>query len=349
MKRKIKLISFLIFVFVIVGALFYYYSRYEKIELPQEPDGIFSSPYTNKLAVIMDGKLTMYDETGRSRYIDTPFDISFAYPLEDSIYLVDNDGNLYEMMYKFYTEIPISDVILTDVKSFAYVSYPKEKTYSCGAVTTQGDLFVWGSNQDKLLGLYDVEYVETPTKVEYIKDIEKVFFGSESSMLLSRSGEVFEAGIVDYEYNEDRQILEPIYYTEFTLIEDIEKAVDISYGDTRMIFCDDKIIYWLENGYSYRVVDEEYEEKCSNINFKAFSQSLSYWMGITEEGDVYFRGIDIMRITNNPDRFINEPMLLDEVSGADAVYAGTTVAYVKKEHELIILKNYDRFKLWGYK
>lgn len=349
MRRKIKLIAFLIFVFVMAGALFYYYNRYEKIELPQEPDGIFSSPYTNKLAVIMDGKLTMYDETGRSRYIDTPFDISFAYPLEDSIYLIDVDGNLYEMIYKFYTEVPISDVILKDVKDFTCVYSYNDDLFSYGAVTSQGDLYVWGSNKYGNLGLKNTGYIEEPIKLEYVSNIEKVIFTYDVSMLLTKDGKVYEAGTVD-KYNEITQETKCVYLQEFTEIENIENVIDISLGFyAKMFFYETGIEYQF---YKHNYFKEEVQkclDICESIQLIDVSQSIFFWVGITEEGQVYYWGRDVMNISNNPHFFAMEPVKVKWIKNAEAVYAGETVAYVKKGNELIILKDYNRLKLWGCK
>ena len=338
MKKKSKLIiGIILCIILVVCIVIVCHKRYNKIELPKEPDGIFTSIYTDRLAVVIDGKLTMYDETGRSRYIDTPFDISFAYPLEDSIYLVDTDGNLYELVYKFYTEIPISDVILTDVKYFTCTPNSINSEASYGAITKDGDLYVWGSNKGYCLGVDGAETIEKPTRIKKIKDAKKIEFTGDTTMVLTETGYVYEAGCVNYESNKDEVTYN--YRKEFVKLEDLYDVVDINTGYTKIIMWDDKIEYWSCYGYDFREEHKfmiSYGEKL----FKCYAQSSKFCVTLDETGEVFCLGYDFAGVEHVNCKCItnfDEPQKITKVKNAEKVYAGASVAYVKAGNEIIIL------------
>ncbi|MBE5945894.1 MAG: hypothetical protein E7259_02985 [Lachnospiraceae bacterium] len=342
MRSKIKLIICIIFVLIISGLLFFCRSKYKKIELAKEPDGIFSSQYTNKLAVIIDGKLTMYDETGRSRYIDTPFDISLAYPLEDSIYLVDKEGNLYELNYKLYTETPISDIILTNVKYFSCAHNSNDNTVCCGAITENGELYVWGSNKGYCLGIDGPENIEIPTKIENIKDAKKIQFASETTMVLTETGYVYEAGCVSSESDGEDVIYN--YQKEFVKLEELSDVTDINTGYSKIIMWDDKIEYW--NSYGYDVREEHrFDITYGDTLFKCYSQSSLFCVTLDEEGKVYCLGYDFARVEHVNCKCIThffEPQIITKIKNAEEVYAASSVAYVKAGNEIVVLKDKRR-------
>lgn len=334
MKRKSMFLTILLFSIILLITILSILNinKYDKIELPKEPDGIFSSMYTDKLAVIIDGKLTVYDDEGNALDVVTGGYVKFAYPLENSIYVITENYNLYELAYDNVNGITDDKIILTDVKYFTYCEDSKNSTFSCGAVTNNGDLFVWGSNENYILGIKDEKHIDEPTKVAYLSEVEKVYFFRETATLLTESGDVYQAGL---ECSHTKEI----YLKEFEKIESISGAKDINFGDAGMIFTDKQIVYWLFDSYTYTDEMDEYVKACEKIPFVQFSQNDSYWLGVTSSGTVYFRGYDWAGgILSDEPCLYNEPTEVKGIRNAESVHVGDLVAYVKKGKEIIILK-----------
>lgn len=256
LKKFLPLIIILIFVIplILVGVN---YTKYDCIILSKEPDGIFSSAYTNKLAVITDGQLRIYDENGKYRDIKTAFRVTYAYPLEDTAWLIDDNDNLYELNYKYTTETTVSEVVLQNIKSF--FGTPRQ----FAAIDNNGDLYVWGDNGQSLLGIDGEEYIEKPMKADYIKNVKKVAFGNLVTLLLTENGDVYEAGV--YKFQDEVSADKPIYITSFTKIEVLSDITDICMGEDVFAVCNDKVVEW---GYGYVGLDNNMASFCHKEGLK---------------------------------------------------------------------------------
>lgn len=345
MKEIVKKIIFIILLInclcVTAFLLFVYKDGYKRIEFDKEPDYICSSPFSNKLAVITDGDLTVYNQSGKSQNVKTGTKIVYAYPLENSIFVITENGNLHEISYENTEDVSNMEAILVDVKFFTYYEDFEEKYFSYAAITNSGDLYVWGSNERLILGLNDTKYVEEPTKVDYISDVKKICFGYNKALLLTESGDVYQAGFSCYDGEE--KIPMSTMNPEFTKVEDVSNVTDICCGrDVAMIFADNQIDYWIESEHSAEYEEEDYIGSCETIPFMQFSYGYMYWMGIAEDGNIYFRGYDLMGLVSKSCEIYNEPVEIKYNDDVDCIYAGKTVAYVKSGNEVTILRN----KFW---
>ena len=170
MKRKEVIPAILLIVFLsasVISCNYLYnaYFRYTTIELDKEPDNIFSNPSTELLAIITDGQLCMYDENGRKRDIPTPFNVMNVYQLDSFAMVIDENNNLYALDYSS-NDIIISNILLRDIVSVeASTNYSDdEKERSFIAVDKNGKVYVWGNNDEYILGLTTKDYIEEPTK-----------------------------------------------------------------------------------------------------------------------------------------------------------------------------------------
>ncbi len=342
-KKIIFMVLFINCLIVIVFLLFVYKNGYEQIEFEKEPDYICSSPFSNKLAVITDGNLTVYNQSGKSQKVNIGTKLISAYPLETSIFIITEKGDLYEILYEDKQDVSNMEAILANVKYFTYYEETEEELSSYAAITNSGELYVWGSNENLMLGLGDIEYVEEPTKVDYISHVKKIDFGDKRTLLLTETGEVYQAGESCFDGEEQIPMSTPNFV--FTKVEDVSNITDINCsGDVAMIFTDNQIDYWVESEHSYDYLEEDYLAACKEIPFKQFSYGDRYWMGVTKDGNIYFKGIDLMGVVCKSLEIYNEPVEIKNINNVDCIYAGETVAYVKTGNEIIILRK----RLWQF-
>ena len=62
----------------------------------------------------------------------------------------------------------------------------------CLGLDTNGNVLVWGSNTDGLLGLgYDINAVETPTPLEELKEITDISLSDYHAVVVNTYGNAF--------------------------------------------------------------------------------------------------------------------------------------------------------------
>jgi len=337
MKKTVLIIlsSLALILIGLVTYKIYDYGKYEQkkfgvtFSLSKEPDGIFGSPLTNELAVLIDGDLFIYDCEGQYKSISLDIEINSVLLGKQEMLLLDKNSNLYK--YQINTK-ELSDIILTDVVDYSWsgVSY--------GAVTRNGDVFVWGENKNRQLGI-DGYYVQTPTKIDYIQNTKKIILNVfDYSLILTSNGDVYECGIFNTKESSSR----------FTALSDVGNVKDIisSYNDTGNILItdNDKVIFWKGAYISNqriepnRVVDG-FIESCEEHGINMFSSGMFLGLGKNDNGDVFFWGIDTIRIYKRKGYDeVYSPKKIESIKNADAIYACVSIGYVKKGLDIIVIK-----------
>lgn len=308
--------------------------KFMMFSLENEPDGIFSSSFTNDLFVITDGELTVYDENGNSKKMSTTYKLKSVFPANDIIWAIDIENNLYSIDSKSKK----STFVLSDVIDFSSGSG------SYAAIIENGDLYVWGENKDYILGVGEKSNIEEPILVSNIHKLKKVYLGSTYSLLLDERGQVYECGLVDYKKSE-KDSHTPIYVKEFQSIDELENIRDIvlGYGNVA-IKNTDEIYYWFSGFKSNKknpyVGDlSEISAYCERANIINYSSGLEFYLGISDNGEVYYWGWDIItKATRKEEKIAMYPTKIKQIKNAEAVYAGRNIGYVKKGKSIIVLK-----------
>ena len=311
--------------------------RFDRIILEEEPDGIYSSPYTNKLAVVTDGRLDIFNEYGEVETVDTGIRVTFVFLLEDSMWVIDDKYNLYEMEYNTTSELSSEDIVLSEVKSFSCTPNEYNSLFSYGVVCESGDVYVWGCNKDYQFGIEGTDTIVTPYKIDYIHDIEQIDFGNGTTLLLSKDGSVYEAG-VSKQISEGNGEFSYQYKKKFTKIDNLQSVKRIYNGSDKMVVLDnDDIEYWGYGCYEEGYQNETREQTFRNEGINILSFGSDYQMGMNQSGDVYYWGHDIINTPKDKSEpWVYEPTLV--IENADMIYAGKNVGYVKKKLEILILK-----------
>ena len=81
----------------------------------------------------------------------------------------------------------------------------------CMGIDNSGNVLVWGSSKDGLLGLgYDITSIDIPTKLESLKDIMEISMSDNHAVAISSIGEAFSWGTGKYgELGLDKSIYTP--------------------------------------------------------------------------------------------------------------------------------------------
>ena len=339
-KIFIPIILILVISYVVVTILENTPVKYDIITLEEEPKGIYSSPYSSELTVVYDDKIILYNESGDMKKYNINLPISHMAPIDDYAWIIDDDKNMYKLTYESDTEFEISDIILTDI------TYLDASRDAFGAVTSNGELYVYGDNECGWLGLDGESYISEPTKVGYMTDVTKFVFSNGMSSVLTTQGEVYSAGRIDaYDLNNEYYSK---YIYEFTKDEALTDVKDI-YGCDYLysIYEDDDIV--CSYGYSYSESDnkyifrlnEEISDKCVKDSIKLFSAGMKYTLGLNDSGEVYYWGYDFLfeaKVKSDNYSWIPSPVRLTNMDGIDMVYGAMEVAYFKKGLDIYIIK-----------
>lgn len=339
MKRKISLVIFLIVLLsLLVSSCDYIHNvffRYATIKLDKEPDSIISNSSTNLLAIITDGQLCLYDENGQKRDIPTPFNVINVYQLDNFAMVIDESNNLYAVDYSS-DDIIISNIILNDiisVEASANYNLDDVKERSFIAVNKNGEVYVWGNNDEYILGLTTTNYIDEPTKLNYIGGVKKVHLSNRNAILLTNEGKVYQSGLEKYEGEV------PVYYEGFTLMNFPSGVTDIYKGYHTFVIYKENIICW-EYGEYTNHINDKINDSCREHNITTFSTGCLFNMGMSKSGDVYVWGNNIIeRATHKADdTYIYLPKKVKGINDADMIYAGVTVGYVRKDSKIYVLK-----------
>ncbi len=334
MRKRIKRITLsIILLIILVCVVLCIVNRYtyKKIKLDKSPDAVFSSAHTNYLVTVIDGKIILYDEAANEISLDTPFVVTYAYPLEDTLWVIDDNGNLYEVSY----EAAVSDVVLTDVK------YINMATKNYTAITTSGKLYVWGDNIGHRLGLADKEYIDRPTEIDSINDAKETAISYGNTLVLLEDGTVYAAGEV---YKED--YMESVdNLTEYTLMDELINVKHLYNSDLCVSATNDGISSW---SYIYKDFEEDkYKVKpiTSVDDFLCNKEPIFCSAGegftayLTAKGDVYYWGEDFLATPDcKCDPYAIPCEIVPYIDEVDMIYSGRDVLYAKKELNFYIIK-----------
>lgn len=317
--------------------------KYSVITLDKEPKGIYSSPYNNNLAVVYDDRIVLYNEYGEMKEYDINLSITYMVPIDDYAWVVDDDKNMYKLTYVNDSELEISDAILTDIDTL-------EATLDAfGAVTSGGELYVYGDNECGWLGIEGESYISKPTKIEYLNNVTKLVFSNGMSSVLTTRGEVYSAGRINAYDQNNRHYSEYIY--EFTRDEALNDVQNIYGLDYLYSICDDGNIV-CSYGYSYNESNDKYifrtndelSDKCIKNHIDIFSEGMKYTLGLNHKGEVYYWGYDFLFVPKNKgdDSFwITLPVRLTDLEGIEMIYGAEEVAYLKKGLDIYIIKKQE--------
>lgn len=309
---------------------------YITITLENEPDGIFSSAYSDLLYLVNDNIITTIDSNGNIQKKQINQKILSIFPTPDEIWLIDNNDDLY----KFSKNFSDGQLVLHNISDFSFGSN------SYAAITLSGDLYVWGENYYGMLGVGTTDKIDIPTKVDNINDVYDVSLGYNYSLLLKENGEIYECGLINTV--SDNIEPTPIYSDKFQIISNLSCIVNIvSAYDNIAIDNLGNVFYWT-NGF---------ESKNENINLESASivseiltqnkisecsLGNTFCICLNSNGDVFIFGEDIMnKRRNKAISYINVPTQIEYVKDIENIYAAQNVGYAKKDDTIIILKDYS--------
>ena len=343
--KKVIITLFVLLTVAFVFTMVYPYLRvrqFDTIKLEKEPDGIFCSRYTERLAVVTDGVLTIYDETGTGKVIDTDLYITSAFPIENSVWVIDDKKNLYEIYDKAGDADNVSEVILSEVKYFSCIPNGNELYCYC-AINEDGDLYGWGYNGNYNLGIEGNGTFDTPVKIDYMKDCRKVYFTNGATYVLTNDAEVYEAGIGNYvEVKDENNCSQyvPEYMKRFTKVDELTGTQEIYEANNDAIaVVGDRLKIWCFGEYSQIDRSLSDEKHYKDLGIYCFSSGAMYALGLSEDGDVYYWGYDILNAPKNKGTpWVSKPTRIKEIENAEMIYAGCSTGYVKKGLDIIILK-----------
>jgi len=334
MMKKIKKIAIICsFIIVSVSVITFAINKctYRKVVLSKSVDAVFSSQYTNQLVVVVDGKMIIYDENANKSNLDTPFNVSVACPLENSVWVVDVDGNLYEVTYDSY----ISDVILTNVK------YINMSTDHYTAITNAGELYVWGDNLGYRLGVDCEEYISIPTKIDNIANAKETSISYGNTVLLLDNGNVFAAGMVyQKDYMERVDSLK-----KFTFINELENANKLYNSGLCVLQKEGEFKSWSHLYKNFEHDELKAKQIISVDNFLSSKKVIWCSVGagfttyLTENGDIFYWGNDFLETTDcKCEPYAIPCQKIPYIDGVDMIYAGRNVVYAQKGNYVYIIK-----------
>lgn len=142
----------------------------------------------------------------------------------------------------------------------------------CLGLDTNGNVLVWGKNQEGLLGLgYDITVVETPTILNKLKDIKEISLSEYHAVVLNNNGNAFSWGLGKYgELGLERSIYTPTPQQILT---------DTAYSK---VFCGNLITCLLDgNGhfYYFGVVIKQLGGYSNTITLKSLLSDQNYQDG----------------------------------------------------------------------
>lgn len=309
--------------------------KYQTITLEEEPSGIYSTPYSNELTVVYDDKIVLYNELGDKKEYTIELVVSYMEPMGDYAWIIDGEENMYKLTYVSDTELEVSDVIL---RGITYIDAAPD---AFGAVTSSGELYVYGDNECGWLGVEGENYISEPTKVDYINDVTKFVFSNGMSSVLTVQGEVYSSGCIDSQ-DYDKYICK---FTRDEFLNDVKVIYGGSYlysvcenGD---IICSYGYSYSeSDNGYTFRI-NQDISDKCIDNRITFFAEGMKYTLGKNDKGEVYYWGFDFLHVPKDKsdDGFWKStPVRLTDIDGVEMVYGAMEVAYLKKGLDIYIIK-----------
>lgn len=307
---------------------------YKIVKLNQKPELMNSSRYTNTLVAVVNKKIILYDENGKRTSINTDFDVKLAYPLEKTVWVVDNNCNLYEISYSSDSKESY-EVVLTDV---AYINMAPEH-YT--AITNSGELYVWGDNIGYRLGLPVEGYVNEPTKIEGISSAKETAISHRNTIVLLVDGSICAAGEV---YEKDN--LEVVDNLEnYSLVNELT-AVERIYNSKLCVTLIGKQLLSWSHLYKDPVNDEIKMKQITSVDdFLKDKEAIYSSMGddftvyLTNSGELFYWGYDFLASNNCKCVPYAMPCKkIPDIEDVDMVYPGKNVVYAIKGNDIFVIK-----------
>ena len=302
--------------------------HYKTITLEKEPEYIGILPYGCDLAIVIDGELMIYDAEGNVRNISVPFLVAEAYYYDEYIWLIDVDRNLYRAENSA-GGIIMSDIILSDVKIF------KSAMTASMAVNSSGELYVWGNNENGMLGLPYPDYIEIPTKIKCSEEIKDICFSNNGIMFVTNSGELYVSGMC-----KDGEG----YVTQFSKAQNIEDVKSIHCNMFNYAICEDGSMF----AWHSHIINEDgqvelcFDDELISTYDKGFENYIDgdyYVIGINEQGQLYYWGLDFIagQIGKGGYPELYEPKKIPYLESIESVYTSYDIAYAKKGLTIYII------------
>jgi alpha-tubulin suppressor-like RCC1 family protein len=302
--------------------------------LPESYVKIKPSLYQSKLAIIMDNNTVKIissnlEETTEDFEIDIK-DFIFGFS-EEQYYIIDNNNTLYG----YNTESKKYSEIYKNVAKF--LEY--YNSYFC--ITTDGELFVWGDNEDGALGLSS-KYLNTPTKVEIPGKIIDVTTSGRYTLILDSTGNVYETGYIDQYYDKETKSWEGIYSFEFKKINDIKNITSISTrGESLALDINEKVYFWI-GGYTSQNQSPYINDTADIIKYfdgikteNIYTSTRSYF-AFTDKKAVIMWGEDFpWNFEGKGMNWVRSPA---KVAVADEVYVTSTAVFLVNDNKLSVLR-----------
>ena len=340
MKKKKIYISIILICITVFIIWLIVDRRYPTIKLKEEPKGIYTYLYDERLTVLYDDSIVIYDEYGNATeyIVDSDVVIADMYPVGDFAWVIDESKNLYKMSYLAEGKVQFSDIILVDIVDLA-----AEDDSFC-AVTSDGELYVWGNNEKSSLGIKDMKYIDVPTKVDNMSDVEMVQINSGNTYVLKNDGKVYFSGQISV-YNEIGE-----YYSkdveEYVQVAELNNIMSIGGNyEIQAINNDNEVISVLYIEYYDETKEykpkyyEEASRLCNEKKVTKFSSSSQFTVGVTNEGVAYLWGanfIEGMKGKADIEKIVY-PKKIPRLNMVDDVYAAFGVVYAKKGLTIYII------------
>lgn len=293
--------------------------------LEHEPDNIFASKKSDRLLVCIDGEIREYRPDGIYYTLEIDLDIAgikSVYPDERTMtaWYIDTNDRLYHFVATEATPV------LENVKSFSVDGG------GCAAVLNNGDVYFWNSK------------IENPLCMGNVPNAQKIAFGYEYghgyTLVLDAEGQVYECVLP----NDMNNLLES--EIEFKKIDELNSVEDIYAGYGNMaVTTSGEVHYWLDSFGSGRInpnidAPSDIEQRCNELGLIKFSSSPEFCAGYNKNGEVYFWGTDRFRNPNDKSvKFVGSPERIKCIKGADDIFAGSGVLYIKTGTTITVLKN----------
>ncbi|MBO5425866.1 MAG: hypothetical protein J6A25_10175, partial [Lachnospiraceae bacterium] len=212
------------------------------------------------------------------------------------------------------------------------------------AVTSDGELYVWGNNEKSSLGIKDMKYIDVPTKVDSMSDVVMVQINSGNTYVLKNDGKVYFSGQISV-YNEIGE-----YYSkdveEYVQVAELNNIMSIGGNyEIQAINNDNEVIsvlyieYYDETNEYKPKYYEEASRLCNEKKVTKFSSSSQFTVGVTNEGVAYLWGanfIEGMKGKADIEKIVY-PKKIPRLNMVDDVYAAFGVVYAKKGLTIYII------------
>lgn len=309
--------------------------KYQTITLEEEPSGIYSTPYSNELTVVYDDKIVLYNELGDKKEYTIELAVSYMEPMGDYAWIIDGEKNMYKLTYVSDTELEVSDVIL---RGITYIDAAPD---AFGAVTSSGELYVYGDNEKYCLGIDDKAFIDEPQKIDYIAEVKDIELTDSRTIILTETGSVYWAGKIIHSQGTE-------FVKRFIQLESDNQVADIVQGDTTYLICNEGTIlkcagYYIsdKNYDSLFNADDVLSDEYIDSDVKCFSGGNEYSVWLNGKGEIFYWGLDFMQeIKSKADEiiYIQTPRRLSELSGVDMIYPCEDVVCARKGLDIYIIK-----------